>query len=295
MRQRSPRLDLDASELRRAGGYRCHQGTSPLPSPSRSVTNRNVVTQDIFRRYPQRYEGIIPTLCASLDELDEPEAKASLIWILGEYADKISNADELIGSFLDNYVDEPVQVQLQALTAVVKLFLHRPDEAQALVQKVLALATKTADSADLRDRAYIQWRLLSSDTAVAKVRVLFPLSAFAGNTDTLLFAANYPRRPTSHHPPYDLCPSRPPRRAHSGTGCVVGGLPQARAGVCRGWKARRGSDRDGRCSGRKERQGDAGSGVGDGGGGPKGGERASPFPSFLHFSLAPLARLFFHS
>lgn len=132
--------------------------------------------QDIFRRYPQRYEGIIPTLCASLDELDEPEAKASLIWILGEYASKIDNADELIGSFLDNYADEPVQVQLQALTAVVKLFLQRPDQAQALVQRVLALATKTADSADLRDRAYIQWRLLSSDTEVAKVRSPSPPS-----------------------------------------------------------------------------------------------------------------------
>ncbi|GAA5899559.1 hypothetical protein JCM6882_001150 [Rhodosporidiobolus microsporus] len=131
-----------------------------------------VVIKDIFRRYPQRYEGIIPTLCASLDELDEPEAKASLIWILGEYADKIDNAGELIGSFLDNYADEPVQVQLQALTAVVKLFLHRPDDAQALVQKVLALATKTADSADLRDRAYIQWRLLSSDIEVAKQIIL---------------------------------------------------------------------------------------------------------------------------
>ncbi|BGO95337.1 beta-adaptin [Rhodotorula toruloides] len=131
-----------------------------------------VVIKDIFRRYPQRYEGIIPTLCASLDELDEPEAKASLIWILGEYADKIENADELIGSFLDTYADEPVQVQLQTLTAVVKLFLHRPEQAQALVQRVLALATKTADSADLRDRAYIQWRLLSSDTEVAKAVIL---------------------------------------------------------------------------------------------------------------------------
>ncbi|BGP57969.1 beta-adaptin [Rhodotorula sphaerocarpa] len=131
-----------------------------------------VVIKDIFRRYPQRYEGIIPTLCASLEELDEPEAKASLIWILGEYADKIENADELIGTFLDNYAEEPVQVQLQTLTAVVKLFLHRPEQAQALVQRVLALATKTADSADLRDRAYIQWRLLSSDTEMAKSVIL---------------------------------------------------------------------------------------------------------------------------
>lgn len=127
--------------------------------------------QDIFRKYPQRYEGIIPTLCASLEELDEPEAKASLIWILGEYADKIDNADELIGTFLDNYAEEPIQVQLQALTAVVKLFLQKPEAAQALVQRVLALATKTADSPDLRDRAYIQWRLLSSDTEAAKVGI----------------------------------------------------------------------------------------------------------------------------
>ncbi|SCZ94671.1 BZ3500_MvSof-1268-A1-R1_Chr12-3g04035 [Microbotryum saponariae] len=131
-----------------------------------------IVIKDIFRKYPQRYEGIIPTLCASLDELDEPEAKASLIWILGEYASNIDNAAELIGSFLTNYGEEPIQVQLQALTAVVKLFLQRPDEAQALVQRVLALATKTADNPDLRDRAYIQWRLLSSDTEAAKRVIL---------------------------------------------------------------------------------------------------------------------------
>lgn len=131
-----------------------------------------VVIKDIFRRYPYQYEAIIPTLCANLEELDEPEAKSSLIWILGEYSSKIENATELISSFLDTYQDEPVQVQLQTLTAVVKLFLTRPEEAQALVQRVLGLATKTADSADLRDRAYIQWRLLSSDTEVAKNVIL---------------------------------------------------------------------------------------------------------------------------
>ena len=40
------------------------------------------------------------------------------------------------------------------------------------MQRVLALATKTADSPDLRDRAYIQWRLLSSDTEAAKAVIL---------------------------------------------------------------------------------------------------------------------------
>lgn len=67
--------------------------------------------QDIFRKYPSQYEGIIPTLCANLDELDEPEAKASLIWIIGEYANKIDNADELLGIFVDTFMEESYTVR----------------------------------------------------------------------------------------------------------------------------------------------------------------------------------------
>ena len=51
-----------------------------------------VVIKDIFRRYPNQYEGVIGVLCDSLDTLDEPEAKASMVWIIGEYAERIDNA-----------------------------------------------------------------------------------------------------------------------------------------------------------------------------------------------------------
>lgn len=61
------------------------------------------------------------------------------------------------------------QVQLQTLTAVVKLFLRKPETSQGLVQKVLDTATKDCDSPDVRDRAYIYWRLLSTDPGAAKV------------------------------------------------------------------------------------------------------------------------------
>lgn len=64
------------------------------------------------------------------------------------------------------------QVQLQTLTAIVKLFLKKPDQSQAIVQRVLQAATKDSDNADVRDRAYIYWRLLSSDPAAAKSVVL---------------------------------------------------------------------------------------------------------------------------
>lgn len=65
-----------------------------------------------------------------------------MIWIIGEYAERIDNADELLESFLDGFQDENAQVQLQLLTAIVKLFLKRPTDTQELVQQVLSLATQ---------------------------------------------------------------------------------------------------------------------------------------------------------
>ena len=62
-----------------------------------------MVIKDIFRKYPNKYESIIATLCENLDTLDEPEARASMIWIIGEYAERIDNADELLESFLESF------------------------------------------------------------------------------------------------------------------------------------------------------------------------------------------------
>ena len=95
-----------------------------------------VVIKDIFRKYPNKYESIIAQLCENLDSLDEPEARAAMVWIIGEYAERIDNADELLESFLDGFNDESTQVQLQLLTAIVKLFLKKPNDCQQLVQTV---------------------------------------------------------------------------------------------------------------------------------------------------------------
>ena len=105
-----------------------------------------VVIRDIFRRYPDRYEGVIGTLCNSLDSLDEPDAKASMVWIIGEYAERIDNAEELIEAFLETFLEEAVDVQLQLLTATVKLFLKKPSSGpQNLIQKILQKATSDTD------------------------------------------------------------------------------------------------------------------------------------------------------
>jgi len=108
-----------------------------------------------------------------------------MIWIIGEYAERIDNADELLESFLDSFQDENTQVQLQLLTAIVKLFLKRPADTQELVQQVLSLATQDADNPDLRDRGFIYWRLLSTDPAAAKEVVLAEKPLISEETDLL--------------------------------------------------------------------------------------------------------------
>jgi len=131
-----------------------------------------VVIRDIFRKYPGRYEIIISHLCENLDNLDEPEAKASMIWIIGEYAERIDNSSELLESFLEGFHEEPSTVQLQLLTATVKTCLKVPQQARDLVGRVLKLATDESMNPDLRDRGYMYWRLLTANPDLAKQVVM---------------------------------------------------------------------------------------------------------------------------
>ncbi len=62
-----------------------------------------------------------------------------MIWIIGEYAGRIENADELLTSFLETFHDETAVVQLQLLTATVKLFLKKPHGNDALVRGYIAI------------------------------------------------------------------------------------------------------------------------------------------------------------
>ena len=123
-----------------------------------------IVIKDIFRKYPNRYEGIIKDLCENLKVLDNTEARASMIWIIGQYCDLIDNSQTLIADFAENFTNEAKAVQLAILNASVALFLKLKDDAsQELVASVLQQATDESDNPDLRNRGYIYWRMLSED------------------------------------------------------------------------------------------------------------------------------------
>jgi hypothetical protein len=149
------------------------------------VQEATVVIRNIFRKYPNQYESIIGTLCEHLDSLDEPEAKAAMVWVIGQYASRIENSDALLEDFLFSFAEEPVEVQLALLTATVKLFIQRPTKGQELVPKVLKWATEETDNPDLRDRAYMYWRLLSTDMEAAKRIVMGDKPAITAESERL--------------------------------------------------------------------------------------------------------------
>ena len=80
-----------------------------------------IVIKDIFRRYPGKYEGVIPKLCESMDSLDEPESKAAIVWIIGQFADRISNSDELLDDLVYNFMEEPTEVSSLSSRALMTI------------------------------------------------------------------------------------------------------------------------------------------------------------------------------
>ena len=88
---------------------------------------------------------------------------AAFAWILGEYADKIDKSENMLEQMLEGFLEEADAVKLAILTATVKLYLKKPDEGNEMIEKVLKLSTEEADNPDLKDRAYIYWRMLSAD------------------------------------------------------------------------------------------------------------------------------------
>lgn len=73
-----------------------------LHSKDEYITQETIIViRDIFRKYPRDYEAILKEICENLKTLDNPEAKAAMIWIIGEYVNTIQNSDELLTSFAE--------------------------------------------------------------------------------------------------------------------------------------------------------------------------------------------------
>lgn len=141
------------------------------------VINEAVVAlTNILRRYPGKNDLItliVPVISNHVEDLSTPEALAGYIWLIGEYPKYFSQLHSKVDSLVDGFLEYESQLQLNILTSVVKINLSTGDSSYSnQLQRVLELATKECENADVRDKAYIYWRLLSSSSTEAQQRVI---------------------------------------------------------------------------------------------------------------------------
>eukprot|EP00970_Alexandrium_tamarense_P018403 scaffold13335_cov174-Alexandrium_tamarense.AAC.3 len=125
----------------------------------------------LVRRHPSIESVVSAPLPRALKYIIEPTGKASVIFLLGECGDSITEAPYALEKVIDSYdsiSDDCVKTAL--LAATVKLFFKRPPEVQQMLGRLLKKATEDVTSQDLHDRALFYYRLLRSspDPSVAK-------------------------------------------------------------------------------------------------------------------------------
>ncbi|KAK4787411.1 hypothetical protein SAY86_011244 [Trapa natans] len=133
-----------------------------------------VLVKDLLRKYPQWSHDCIAVVGnISSKNIQEPKAKAALIWMLGEYSQDMQDAPYILESLAENWDDEhSPEVRLHLLTALMKCFFKRPPESQKALG--IALAAGVADfHQDVHDRALFYYRLLRYNISIAE-RVVNP-------------------------------------------------------------------------------------------------------------------------
>ncbi|KAG8381866.1 hypothetical protein BUALT_Bualt05G0017400 [Buddleja alternifolia] len=144
-----------------------------------------VLVKDLLRKYPQWSQDCIAVVGnISSKNVQEPKAKAALIWMLGEYAQDMQDSPYILESLIENWDEEnSAEVRLHLLTAVMKCFLRRPPETQKALGA--ALAAGVADfHQDVHDRALFYYRLLQYEVSVAERIVNPPKQAVSVFADT---------------------------------------------------------------------------------------------------------------
>mmetsp|Transcript_39746 Transcript_39746/g.91916 ORF Transcript_39746/g.91916 Transcript_39746/m.91916 type:complete len:831 (+) Transcript_39746:250-2742(+) len=137
-------------------------------------TEAAVVMKDLVRKYPQQFQQASGAVQKCLRIVTEPDGKSALLWILGEYGLLIEDAPYLLEPMIDSFMEESGAVQLEMLTAAVKLFFCRPPEVQRMLGSLLQKAIQECTHPDVRDRALLYYRLLQVSPEEARKVICAP-------------------------------------------------------------------------------------------------------------------------
>ncbi|KAK2538844.1 Ap3b1 [Columba guinea] len=116
------------------------------------VAESVVVIKKLLQTQPAHHGEIIKHMAKLLDNITVPVARASILWLIGEYCERVPKiAPDVLRKTAKTFTNEDDLVKLQILNLGTKLYLTNSKQTKLLTQYVLNLG-KYDQSYDIRDR-----------------------------------------------------------------------------------------------------------------------------------------------
>lgn len=146
----------------------------------------------IYRKYSNtaKLSDSIAILVQHYLKISEHEALVGFLNLLPDFDTLIHNKKDVIANYSEVFTVSPTSVQSAILTAMVKLYVRNPDEFADEVIEILQAAADNVQNPDIRDRAFMYWRLLDISPVIAKKILFAQKEIFKGEPDAIDFAVS---------------------------------------------------------------------------------------------------------
>ncbi|KAK1327803.1 hypothetical protein QTO34_012711 [Cnephaeus nilssonii] len=136
-------------------------GAHTLFHPAELVVAESVVViKKLLQMQPAQHGEIIKHLAKLTDNIQVPMARASILWLIGEYCEHVPKiAPDVLRKMAKSFTAEEDIVKLQVINLAAKLYLTNSKQTKLLTQYVLSLA-KYDQNYDIRDRARFTRQLI---------------------------------------------------------------------------------------------------------------------------------------
>eukprot|EP00064_Thunnus_orientalis_P013991 superscaffoldBa00002365_g14032 len=116
------------------------------------VAESVVVIKKLLQTQPTEHSEIIKHMAKLFDNITVPMARASILWLMGEYCERVPKiAPDVLRKMAKTFTAEEDIVKLQTVNLAAKLYLTNSKQTKLLTQYILNLG-KYDQNYDIRDR-----------------------------------------------------------------------------------------------------------------------------------------------
>ncbi|XP_047228959.1 AP-3 complex subunit beta-1 isoform X2 [Girardinichthys multiradiatus] len=116
------------------------------------VAESVVVIKKLLQTQPTQHSDIIKHMAKLFDNITVPMARASILWLMGEYCERVPKiAPDVLRKMAKTFTSEEDIVKLQIVNLAAKLYLTNSKQTKLLTQYILNLG-KYDQNYDIRDR-----------------------------------------------------------------------------------------------------------------------------------------------